>query len=87
MAEPADYTPTDIEQKRAFEPDDQGQMRDTWTVHFTTPSGVQTHVKIPATHYTAENVARSMRHHMEQTESVSALAGQPLPSNQPEVTP
>jgi hypothetical protein len=79
MAETHARIPTDIEQTKSTEADGKGGMQDTWKVHFTTPSGVRTHVKIPATEYSKENAAAAMAHEMNTVEGVQSLEGQPLP--------
>jgi len=78
MADTAGLKASDIAQEKAAEPDGNGKLHDVWTIHFTTPSGTRTHVKVPATYYTADNVADLMHHEMTHVEGVHALEGQPL---------
>lgn len=69
---------TDIKQVKQSEPDGNGGFHDVFTVGFTTPSGTRTHVKVPASHYSAQNVAAAIHHEASQVESVHALENVPL---------
>ena len=46
-------------------------------VHFKTPSGTASHVEIPDTHYTAENVHALIAPKVAEIEKVAALDGTP----------
>lgn len=79
MPDPAALHATDIRQSKEPEPDGQGGLHDVWTIRFKSPSGTPTHVKIPASSYSPENVAALMHHELQQIEGVHGLEGQPLP--------
>lgn len=61
------------------EPDENGNVHDVWTVHYTTDSGVQSHVKIPATHLTAQNVHTLIHHESRHIKHVQNLGTNPPP--------
>lgn len=61
------------------EPDQQGNLVDTWTVHYATDSGVQSHVKLPATHMNAANVHTLIEHERKHIHAVQNLGTNPPP--------
>ena len=86
MADKPRLTATDIVQEKVIEPDGNGNLHDVFHVHFTTPSGTRTHIKVPASHYTPDGVAQLMHHEMSNVEGVHALDGVPL-NPPPNTTP
>lgn len=83
MADLKPITVTDLQQTKVSEPDSNGSFHDVWHVHFTTPSGVRTHIKMPDTQRSAENVAAAIHHEATQVEQVQALQDVPIPPPQP----
>ena len=61
------------------EPDNNGNLVDHWTVHYRTHSGVESHVKIPATHLTAANIHSLIHHEMRHIHGVQNLGTNPPP--------
>lgn len=79
MADPAtpDYEVTGMHKQP--EPDGQGNLHDVWTVHYQTASGVKSHVKIPSTHMTAQNVHSLISHEKRHIHAVQNLGTNPPP--------
>lgn len=73
MADPAEPPFTVTRQHMALEPNENGEMHDVWHIHFRTKSGTEAHVKLPDTHYTAENAAAMIAHKATEIERVHAL--------------
>ena len=51
-----------------------------WTVHFKTPSGVESSVVVPAADYNAQAVAEKIAEKAKTIEEVHALGGAALPA-------
>ena len=64
---------TDIQQSINPESDGNGGIHDVWTVHATSPSGTRFHVKVPDSHYSADNVATALMDKVGHVEAVHAL--------------
>lgn len=79
MADPITpgYEVTDMVKRP--EPDNNGNLADHWTVHYRTHSGVRSHVKLPATHLTAQNVHSLISHEMGLIHGVQNLGDNPPP--------
>lgn len=60
-------------QHKRSEPDGNGGFQDMWTVHYQTPSGTDSHVQLPATHYTAPNVHAAITADATEIEKVNSL--------------
>lgn len=65
------------------EPDGQGNIHDVWTVHYQTDTGVASHVKIPATHLTAQNVHSLITNEHHRIRAVQNLGTNPPPVEGP----
>lgn len=65
-----------IKQEKTSEITPEGQMADVWKVTYRTPSGTVSYIRIPASEYTAQNVAADILHEMSHIEEVHA-AGRP----------
>lgn len=65
-----------ISQEKSAEIGADGQLHDVWKVTYRTPSGTTSYIRIPASEYTAENVAADILHEMSHIEQVHA-AGRP----------
>lgn len=79
MADTSALGVTNIRQEKDVEPDGKGGLHDVWTIYFTTPSGTDTYVKVPAANYTAKNVAEYIADELHHVEGVHALDSVPLP--------
>lgn len=66
-------------QSKSTEPDETGALQDTWHVHYETPSGTRSWVKLPATHYTPRNVHEAISNEMRAIEGVHALGDGTVP--------
>lgn len=62
-----------ISQRKTTQPDGKGGFHDMWRIHYRTPSGTDSYVDMPATHYTAENVHTAIAHEMKHIEDVHGL--------------
>jgi len=69
---------TNIRQEKSLEPDGRGGTHDVWTIYFTTPSGTDAYVRVPAEQYTAANVAQYIADELQHIEGVHAMDGVPL---------
>lgn len=70
-------------QSKGMEPDGHGSFVPTFTVHYKTADGVESHIKMPATHYTARNVHEAIQHEATTIAQVAAL-GQGAPPPHPQ---
>ena len=69
---------TNIRQEKSLEPDGRGGVHDVWTIYFTSPSGTDAYVRVPADMYSAANVAQYIADELQHIEGVHALDQQPL---------
>jgi hypothetical protein len=69
---------TNIRQEKSTEPDGKGGLQDVWTIYFTTPSGTDTFVRVPALQYHKDAVAQYIADELHHVESVHGLEGVPL---------
>lgn len=84
MADKPHVTYTVTHQHRHIKPDSAGNFKDHMRVHFHTASGTASHVDVPITHYTAENVHNAVQLHATEIEQVNSLGeGPPPPPAQP----
>lgn len=67
-------------QHRHTKPDGRGNFADHMRVHFQTASGTESHVDVPITHYTAENVHNAVQLHATEIEQVNSLGNGPPPA-------
>lgn len=79
MADKPHVTYTVTGQHRHSKPDGQGNFRDHMRVHYQTASGDQSHVDVPITHYTAENVHAAIHQEAAEMEQVRSLGEGPPP--------
>lgn len=71
-------------QNKSTEPDAAGNLTDVWHVHYTSPSGTKSWVKVPAEFYTPRNVHDAIMNEMQSVEQVHALGdGSPPPAHTP----
>lgn len=69
---------------KSMEPDGRGGFHEVFTVNYTSPSGVQSYVKVPAARYTPREVHNVIQHEVDRIEGVQALQpGVPVPAHDP----
>jgi hypothetical protein len=68
-----------ISQSKTVEPDEQGNLKDQWRVHYQSPSGTKSYVDVPADYYTPRNVHDAIAHEMSTIEAVHGLGQGPPP--------
>lgn len=66
-------------QVKSVEPDEAGNLKDTWHVHYVTPSGTKSWIKLPADYYTPRNVHNAISEEMAAIEQVHALGDGTVP--------
>lgn len=72
---PAAELPRIIRQDEEPDYENPGAGATIWTVHFKTPSGVESRVTLPGSEYTPENVARLIVDKTKTIEAVHRLDG------------
>lgn len=69
-----------LSQSKTVEPDEQGNLKTVWRVHYQSPSGTKSWIDLPAEYYTPRNVHDAIANEMHAIERVHALGnGQPPP--------
>lgn len=82
MADMAHVQYTVTAQTKRSMPDGRGAYHDVWRVDYQTASGVDSHIEIPATEYTAQNVHAAIAQEMQHIDAVNVL-GQGLSPQPP----
>lgn len=73
-----------VHQHKSVEPDETGNLRPQWRIHYESPSGTRSYVDLPAEHYTPRNVHDAISQEMSTIEAVNALDGTKPPPLQGE---
>ena len=84
MNEPKQHQFEITHQHVATEPDGQGGFSEHYKVHFKTPSGTHSHIKVKREHYTARNVHNLVSTEAHLIEQVHALDGLTVPEHETE---
>ena len=71
-----------LHQVKAMESDGRGGFEPHFTVHYETPSGVQSYVKVPAHSYTPRNVHDQIAHELDLIERTHQLGSGPPPQHE-----